>query len=264
MSGSGIEVTTTAGGSGAIAHICLSRPPGNRVGLDMLRALVAQVGILSQRSDLRAVYLTGAGDDFSHGVHLRDPGMAERMMSGEAGQREVALLGQRLIDLWAGLKVPTIVGAQGWVIGAGACLFTASDFRYASPGSRIRFPEVGNGMHLSWGILPRMVQVYGPAQAKWLALAGETIAMPKLGAEAGVVRIVDDPVASARQLAERFAAEAPLAVQAVKATLTEVADLSQAPAQHDPERFAQTIGTEDFGEAVAAFFARRPPAFKGR
>ena len=260
----GFTVQMAVAGSGLVAHVQLENPPGNRLGLQLLEGLEARLRLLHESSNLRAVYLTATGDDFSHGVDLRDPKLAEKLMSGASGRMEVAALGQRLIDLWATLPVPTVVAARGWVIGAGACLFTASDFRFAVGDARIRFPEVRHGMHLSWGILPRMVEVFGPAQARWLALAGDTLTMDQLGHGDGVVRIVDNPEDEAQRLAEYFASEAPLAVRAVKHTLAEVSTLNSGPSLQDPQRFADTIGSEDFAEAVAAFFAHRPAQFKGR
>ncbi|MCA9539073.1 MAG: enoyl-CoA hydratase/isomerase family protein [Myxococcales bacterium] len=238
---------------GALAIIRLAAP---RLGLATLEGLVEAVDTLGADADIRAVVL-GGGADFAHGMDLLDPALAEAMRRDAGGT--VASLGQRLIEDWIRLPMPTIAAARGWIVGAGACLFAACDFRFATPGARVRLPEVARGMHLSWGIVPRLVGEFGPGPARWLALTGEALTVEALPDAA--VRVTEAPDDDALALAESLAALPPLAVRAIKAALTEA---TATTAAHDVARFSATVQSRDFAEALAAWAERRPGRYEGR
>jgi methylglutaconyl-CoA hydratase len=253
----GFEVHLDPGNG--VANIILNRPRGNRFSLGMLTDLLALLRSLHQMPDLRAVLLTALGDDFSHGADLQDPAMAEQIAGGEASRRSLAENGQALIDQWSTLPVPTIVAARGRSIGAGACLFTAADFRFTGETFSIQFPEVDRGMHLSWGILPRLTREFGWPATRRLALAGEILRSGDL--PAGVATMAPDPEQAANDFAARLAAKPPLAVRSIKKVLTQVANGH--PAAEDAGLFAETVGSADFAEAMAAWFEKRPGKYEG-
>ncbi len=247
-----------------VAFLTLDVPPGNRFSLRLQRHLASVADALLVNDDVRAVLLTAAGPDFSQGADLKDAEMASEVMSGRDGALALARLGQGLIDTWARLPMPTVVAARGHVVGAAACIFTASDFRFAAPDTQLRFPEVDRGMHLSWGILPRLAHEFGPAIARRLTVAAEAFAVDDL--PRGSVRIVDDGALeeAARTLADELATKPPLAVRAILSVFRH-ADREQASsAASDPELFADTVLSEDFVEAIRAWTDKRGPKFRGR
>lgn len=243
-----------------IAHITLNRPKGNRFSLAMLTDLLALFRSFHQAPELRAVLLTAAGDDFSHGADLQDPAMAEQIAGGEAARYTLAENGQALIEQWSTMPVPTVVAARGRIIGAGACLFAAADFRFAVENFSIQFPEVDRGMHLSWGILPHMVREFGWAPTRRLAMAGEVLRSSELPYEA--VNLSHDPEKAATVLVESLAAKPPLAVRSIKHVLSQVA--KGHPPTEDAALFAATVGSHDFAEAMAAWFEKRPGKYRGK
>ncbi len=204
---------------------------------------------------MRAVRLRAEGADFSLGADLRDPALAAAITGGEASRRALAELGQQVVDALASLPVPTVVAARGRILGAGACFFTVCDFRLAAPGATLGFPEVDRAMHLSWGILPRMVRTYGESTATRLALLGDPIAVDRLGE---TVERVDDPDAASEALARRLADKPALALREILAVLR------TGDASRDAERFAATAGSADFVEAMTAFLTKRSADFRKR
>lgn len=253
-----VAVTEAAG----VAIVRLDAAPNNRMSLAMMQALVDTFDGLAARAELRAVVLEAAGAHFCAGADLRDPALAERMTEGEAGRREVALLGERLVNGLAQLPVPTIVAARGHVVGAGGCLFTAADFRLCAPDVELSFPEVERGMHLGWRILPRLVREFGPHRARRLALLGERLPASELAP--AFASVSADPEGAARALAASLAQRAPLAVRAITRAFRRLDASGLAWADGDVDDFAATVASEDFVEAMTAWFEKRRPSFRGR
>ena len=50
------------------------------------------------------------------------------------------------------------------------------DFRIAGEGAYLRLPEIALGMNMSWGALPRITALVGPARAKRFAIFCEPCA----------------------------------------------------------------------------------------
>ncbi len=238
-----------------VAHITLTAA---RVGWRLIGDLTP-LPTRAAAEGARAILLTASGDDFSHGVDLVDPELAGRLRSD--GGRSVAEAGQRLVDNWAESPIPIVVALQGRAIGAGACLAVAADFRFATPDATIAFPEVARVMHLSWGIVPRIVTAFGLQWARWLAVGGETIELSALGGAAA--RVVAAPQEDARRWALHLASLPPLAVRHIRAVLTDAVADARGAASADPERFVLTAQSADFAEAMAAWFEKRPGVFKG-
>jgi enoyl-CoA hydratase/carnithine racemase len=247
---------------GHVEMLALDRMPGNRFSLALLHRFETLLKELHADKHLRAVVLKAEGPDFSYGADLSDPGMAAEMAKGTVGQVAVADLGQRVIDLWESLPVPTYACARGHAVGAGACLLVTADFPIVSPDCTIQFPEVDRGMHLSWGMIPRLTRVFGLTMAKRMALAGERIAAHAL--PPGTVRVETDPRGAALHLAGEMAGRPPLAVRAIKKVFLEMARGNPNPAAGDAKLFAETVGSKDFSEAVAAFFEKRLGRFEGK
>lgn len=248
-----------------LLRVTLDNGPGNRLGLaqvERLLGIVSGLGSLDAGADeCRAVVLDACGPDFCHGANLADPALVARLASGRAARIDFATSGQALVSRWRSIPVPTIAVASGHVVGAGACLFLSADFRIAAPGTTVRFPEVDRGMHLGWGIVPRLVTLLGETRALRLALLGEPLAVAEL---ADAVTVTDDPAAETQRLAAQLAGKPPLAVRAVLAVLRQSTSAVDAAAQADAGRWADTLESADFAEAMAAWQGRRPGNWQGR
>lgn len=253
----GLRIAVTDG----VATLTLDRAGGNRVSHALLQMMREAFHALSRLQSLRVVVLRAAGPDFSFGADLSDPAMADQIAGGAATRTALATLGQETLDAWARLPVPTIAAAQGRIVGAGACFVCTADFAYAAPGASVLFPEVNRGMHLSWGVLPRLVGRFGTPLAMRLALTGAAVACAELPP---AIVCVADAESAANALAQDLAAKPPLAVRAIKHVIGAAAERLQETAANDPALFASTIGSEDFTEAMAAFFEKRPGRYSGR
>lgn len=125
----------------------------------------------------------------------------------------------RLFARIAALPLPVIAAIDGYALGGGAELAYAADFRIGTPALRIGNPETGLGIIAAAGALWRLRELVGEPLAKEILLAGRILDAD----EALAARLVTElhaPVAleaGANALADRIAANDPLATQYTKA-----------------------------------------------
>jgi enoyl-CoA hydratase/carnithine racemase len=67
---------------------------------------------------------------------------------------------------WQDMDQVTIAAVEGHCIGGGAALVVALDFRFCGKSAHFRIPEVELGMNMSWGSIPRLLALMGPARTK--------------------------------------------------------------------------------------------------
>lgn len=167
--------------SGRIATVILDRPERrNAFSAGLMREMIACAQELAARDDIDAVIVTGSGGVFSAGADLKD---SSRWAGGAPllEQREIAGLGQRMARAWEELPQITIAAIEGYAVGGGLALAVALDWRVMARGAFASLPEISLGIPLTWGTLPRLVNLTGPAQAKRLAILCE-----RVGAEAAL------------------------------------------------------------------------------
>jgi enoyl-CoA hydratase/carnithine racemase len=162
----------------------------------------------------------------------------------------------------------TICAVEGHCIGGGVALAVALDFRFCGRSAHFRVPEIELGMNMTWGSVPRMLQLMGPARTKQAVI----LASDRISAEEAldwrlVEKVVDDgqAVAAAMAFAERIAVQPPIPVQMTKQTVNRLAGaLDDLASNMEMDQFALAAGSDDHREGVEAFIARRKPVFRGR
>jgi len=254
--------------SGPVLRLTLDRPERrNALDDETVAALIAELERANQDEDVRAVLLTGRGDDFCAGFDLstRADGAARPRVGSI--QRRLPAQAHRLIAVACSTQVPMVAAVRGWAAGLGLHLAVAADFCVAARDARLWEPFTARGFTPDSGgtwLLPRLV---GIARAKELLLLGRELS----GAEAatwGLVHAAVDRAAvddEAEQLATRLAAGPTVALGLTKWLVHTGAglDLERHLAN---EAFALELASRsaDFREALAARQERRPPSFEGR
>ena len=155
--------------------------------------------------------------------------------------------------------------AASSTIGAKASRHTGST-RLGTPGAMFGLPETRRGL-VGVGATARAALRLPPAVAMELALTGEPIDAARAHVLGLVNRVTDRArlLSDAIEVAERIAANGPLAVAAAKRIVSEVARLQDgAPIAGMRPRFEHVRRSEDAREGAAAFLERRPPRFSGR
>jgi len=249
--------------TGHVATLTLNRPSARnaldrRMAVDLLSAL----GILADGNTLRAVVLTGAGEHaFSAGADL-----VERRSLTPAERTAHTAAINAAADALAALPVPTIAAVRGYALAGGAELALACELRVAATDAVFGFPEVRIGIFPGAGGVVRLPQVVGLGAARDLLFTGRRIGADEAHRLGLVDRLVEPAalLTAAQALAAAIAANAPLAVRAVKRALAESAGLPEAEAHAVVGRHRQPLdATADYAEGLAAWAERRPPAFRG-
>jgi enoyl-CoA hydratase/carnithine racemase len=256
--------------TGSIATLTINRPEarnplGEEGDGDLFAAAADRI---NADRDVRCAILTGAGKAFSAGGNLK--AMRERSGSFSGGSvhiREHYRTGiHKMVKALWGIEVPLIAAVNGAAIGLGNDVACLADMRIAADGAIFgaTFLKVGlvPGDGGAW-ILPRTI---GHARAAELFFTGDTIDAQTALAWGLVSRVVpaDTLMAEARALAERVCRQPPDVLRMTKklmregqtATFDTIMEMSAA---------LQSLAhlTADHAEAVAAFFDKRTPNFKG-
>jgi enoyl-CoA hydratase/carnithine racemase len=255
------EGTPTLQIDGPVATITLRRPSQrNSLTDDDLHTLLAHCAQLDADTRVRLVVLTAdtAGHErpvFSAGYH----------MSGFGGHGGGPGLFERVPDAFEALRPVSICALNGSVHGGATDLVLACDLRIALAGSQWRMPAAAFGLHYYASGLRRYVTRLGVDGAKRAFLTAQTLSVEQLAGLGLFDAVVGaDRFDAARdELVQRVAALAPLAVQATKRSLNEIA-AGLFDEVRLREREALTHASADLAEGLAAAAEKRPPRFEGR
>jgi 2-(1,2-epoxy-1,2-dihydrophenyl)acetyl-CoA isomerase len=265
---------------GAVLRLVLDRPRHRNALTDAsMAALIGNLEAAATDDRLRAVLLTGAGDDFCSGFDIVGRNAGGSGSSGGTGgsgetrprtgsiQRRMPAQANRLIPLLLDLQLPVVCAVRGWAVGIGAQLALASDFTVTARDAVYWYPFLRRGFTPDSGstwLLPRVV---GPARARRLLMLDRkfsgTEAVEWGIAETAVDRA--DVPETARELAAELAAGPTVALGLTKALLNAAPD-SDLRRHLADEAYAMELSSRspDFREGLRAFVERRSPEFGGR
>jgi enoyl-CoA hydratase len=213
----------------------------------------------------RCLVITGEDPAFCSGDDVKAV-----MANPDANPAERLTRTPRLTPLAGALlatDVPVIAAVNGPAVGWGMELALMADIRIAS--ERARFGElfVLRGLNCDVAGLARLAGAVGRERAAELLFTGEVIDAATAFELGLVSRVVEHEslLATATTLAERIAANPPLAVQRIKAGLRRALD----PDWDDLGRWVsaslgELFASADHREGVAAFLEKRVPHFQGR
>jgi enoyl-CoA hydratase len=239
--------------------ITINRPEArNALNEAVANGVAAAVDELDESSELWAAVLTGAGGSFSAGMDLK------AFLRGESP----ALPGRGLCGITqTPPRKPLIAAVEGWALAGGFELLLACDIIIAGAGAKFGVPEVKRGLVAGAGaalILPARIP---QPLALELLLVGEPIDAER-AAQIGVVnRVVAQGGAleAAMQIAEKIAANGPLAVAVTKAIARSAGDWTMDQGWAEQAKLLQAVfESEDAREGAAAFAEKRPPVWTGR
>jgi enoyl-CoA hydratase len=241
--------------------LTLNRPGQlNAVDVEVCQRLREVVNEAEASASARCLVITGSGRAFSAGA---DIGALEAMGSG----MEFAAFIEQMATTYGLLEqspLPSVAAINGAALGGGLELALACDFRIAAPGIRLGVPEVKLGLLPGAGGTQRLPRLVGLAAARRMLMTGAPVDSSRALAVGLVDEVTEDALSAAKALASQLAAAPPRALAAAK-RLLRTFDTGQLDGGIAAERaeVAMLFDEPDRIEGIAAFRARRPPAFSG-
>jgi enoyl-CoA hydratase len=244
---------------GATMIMTINRPQArNAINHSVATALAAAMDRLDTDPELRVGIITGAGGNFSAGLDLK------AFLAGEPRYVE----GRGFAGLTeAPPRTPLIAAVEGYALAGGCEMVLACDLVVAAENAVFGLPEVKRGLIAGSGGLFRLPRRIPPQIAMEHALTGDPLSA--IEAERwGLVNRLSSPgeaLAAARELAERIAINAPLAVRTTKQIVREGPDWSPEEAwKQQRELLELIVASADAREGSEAFLHKRPPVWSGR
>jgi methylglutaconyl-CoA hydratase len=246
-----------------VATVTLNRPEIHNAFDETLIAKLTQTFVaLDDDRDVRVVVLAGAGRSFCAGADLN---WMKRMAAfGDAENlRDATALAAMLRALYA-LSKPTIARVHGAAYGGGVGLVAASDIAIAAPEATFALTEAKLGL-IPATIGPYVIEAIGARQARRYFLTAERFGAAdalRLGLVHEVVALsqidsrIDDFITALRTAGPAAQLECKALIRGVAHRPID-ADVISGTAGH----IAAVRASAEGKEGVAAFLAKRPPAW---
>lgn len=245
-----------------IAIVTLDRPAQrNAIDAATAAALRAALDRFEADPEARVAILTGSGDRaFCAGMDLKAfaAGEGPSILEGPGG--------------FAGFThyprtKPCIAAVNGAALGGGCEIVLSCDLSVASEHARFGLPEVTRGLFAASGGVLRLPRLIPRARALELLLTGDTIDA-QTAYDLGLLNKVvphGELLETARDLALRICANAPLAVRETLALARALFALAEEPLQaRNDAAWARIAASEDAREGPRAFAEKRPAVWRER
>ena len=240
-----------------IGHVTFNRPAQRNALTFAMYARLAE--ICADPGDVRVLIVSGAGGAFAAGTDMTQ----FRAFSSPEDAWEYEEKMDRTLDTIERCPVPTIAAITGACTGGGAGIAACCDLRICDPGLKFGFPiarTLGNCLSIS--SLARLSSLIGQARVREIVFTARLVGAEEARVAGLVTEVADEPVARARELAERLRGHAPLTMQVTKEGLRRLR--VHGAGADDRDLVEKAYMSEDFREGMEAFLGKRKPEFKGR
>lgn len=246
-----------------IGYVIINRPDAlNALNTDVLSDLDHIFHYIETAEEVKCVILTGAGRSFVAGA---DISQMSRLSVIEG--RDMAIKGQRVMELIETIDKPVIAAVNGFALGGGCELSMACDVRIASEKAKFGQPEVNLGIIPGFGGTQRLPRLVGKGMAKYLIYGAEMIDAAEAYRIGLVEKVVphDDLMVEAEKYARLVISKAPIAIKMAKTAINTGINLDlKSGVAFEAEAYAGSFGTEDRVEGMKAFTEKRTAEFKNK
>lgn len=246
---------------GHVAILTLNRPEArNAINGEVAQAMEAALDRMEADPDVWVGVLAANGPVFCAGADLK------AINSGKAGELATAKGGFGGFTTYQRRK-PVIAAIDGLATAGGCEIALACDMIVASTQAAFGLAEVKRNLVAAAGGLYRLPKVIGKNVALEVALTGEPLSAERALGLGLVNQVVEagQALTAALELAEKIAANAPLAVWESRALVIAADWEDEATLQRiTGEAFGRVLSSEDTSEGLNAFIEKRAPQWKGR
>lgn len=246
-----------------VAQVFLNRPEKyNALSIPLFEALIETGEAIKQDKSIRAVVLSGSGDNFCAGLDMENftPGnLSTDLMPRTHG---ITNFYQHVSWVWHEIEVPVIAAVQGVCLGGGLQIIAGADMRYVHPKAKLSIREV------HWGIVPDMAgtQLWGQYVREDILRELSYTARLFSGEEAGqfgfATRLCDNPLEAALETAREIAGKNPHAIRSCKRLINNQSKIGVEEGMlAESQEQGALLGSPNQVEAVMANFEKRAPNF---
>ncbi len=248
---------------GPVVTLTFNRPDArNALTWGMYDRLYETCEMVDGDDSVRVLVLKGAGGKaFVAGTDISQFTGFDGAEAGVAYEREL----DRRVERLASVRKPVIAQIEGFAVGAGFLLATASDLRIATPDARFGAPIARTlGNCLSAATHASLLDVFGPSRVKELIFTARLLTAPEAHAAGYVQEIVPPEQIGTRvsALAHQIAEHAPITLWVTKESIRRI--VASRPLPDDEDLIATTYGSADFREGVRAFLDKRKARWTGK
>ncbi|RDK06420.1 enoyl-CoA hydratase/isomerase family protein [Cupriavidus lacunae] len=240
---------------GHIAVITLRRPEvANRLEPEDLDVLRQYLQTVNADSEIRVLRIEGQGRYFCSGFNI-----------GRLGGEDVGARFEALANALEQARPVTIAVLHGGVYGGATDLALACDFRFGAPEADMHVPAARLGLLFYRGGLERYVTRLGLAAARRVMLLAERLdadAMLRIGYLDALEASVDMLRSRVREVSDRLAGMAPLALLGMKKHMNRIAR-GLLDADELASDIARADASDDLREGALAWREKRAPRFTG-
>jgi len=241
-----------------VVLITINRPEAkNSVNLAVAKGIAAAMEELDSNDEIRAAILTGAEGTFCSGMDLK------AFVTGELPIIE----GRGFAGLVeAPPRKPLIAAVEGFALAGGFELAISCDMIVSAGNAKFGIPEVKRGLVAGAGGLLKLPRQIPRRVAMELALTGDAIDAQRAYDLGLINRVVEagTALATARELADKIAANGPMAVLASKQIMNESEEWSSEDMFKKQNDIALPVfASKDAIEGATAFAEKRPPKWRG-
>jgi enoyl-CoA hydratase len=244
--------------------VTMNRPEvRNALSGEMLRGMEDAWDRVNEDSDIRVCILTGAGGSFCAGADLKAMDAKPASETFDEGYDPSIIKG-----LLKGFRLtkPLIAAVEGPAIAGGTEILQGTDIRVAGESAKFGVAEARWSLYPMGGSAVRLPRQIPYTVAADLLLTGRILLAPE-AKEIGLIgHVVPDgeALAKAHELADKIAANGPLAVQAILKTMRDSEGKHEDECWADDAKVgAAVFASQDAKEGPRAFLEKRKPEFKG-
>ena len=250
---------------GTVSRVVLNRPAvRNAMSDQTLRELSDSFARIASHGSVRAVVVTGEGQDFCAGADIEWMRRSGQL-SAEEGQKDARLLAEMLRAV-SECPAPVIVAAHGSVFGGGLGLVASCDIALLGDGVKMSFSECRLGIVpavISSWVLPKIgaanarryyltAEVFGAKEAVAMGLASEVVAGGGLAARADA-------------LCREILKNSPEAVREAKALIAKMPGRTlEESVELTVETLVRLRSSPEGQEGLSAFLERRIPKWTAK
>ena len=250
---------------GNVGVVIMDRPPHNFLNFRQIHDIADALEEMQNDMSIRCAVLAADGRSFCAGADFAGDGVGGGDDEVVGGDATLALYqgSGRLFDV----TLPIVGAIQGPAGGGGLGLAMVPDIRITCPDARFSANFASLGIHQGFGMSVTLPQLLGPSRAAQVLYSAKRYK----GEEAVAIGLADECVPSeqvrerALEVATEIAANAPLALRAIKSTLRlGLGDRVREITQREAQLQAELSASDDAKEGIAAVGERRAGNFKGK